>query len=652
MATSTAAMASSVVSTSHLLTKLRSLMQVSSVGTVHAYIVPSGDAHLSEYIADCDMRRQFISKFTGSAGTAIITLDKAALWTDGRYHLQASQQLDLKNWILMKDGLPDTPTQGDWLRDVLEPGSKVGVDPHLLSHDTWKNLSKGLKMQNITLVAVKENLVDQIWADKSVLQPSVDTERPQRPCNKLINLDLSLTGKSWETKVTELREELKKKKAGSVVLTALDEIAWLLNLRGSDIDFNPVFFAYCVVTMENVYLFIDKPKLTPDIEQSLRASHVPLNSSLSKQDDNQMCVKVLPYESIIDYLTNYLVPNERSFIWVSNRSSAAIVSSIPREKRYLAPCPVTKQKAIKNEVEVEHMRQCHIRDAAALCEYLAWLEETIEMHPDGNDQLWEIEGATYLENCRRQQDKFMGLSFPSISASGPNGAIIHYHPESATRRRIGKNELYLIDSGAQYLDGTTDVTRTVHFGEPSAKERECFTMVLKGHIQLALAVFPRLVKGNQLDGFARRTLWSQGLDYLHGTGHGVGMFLNVHEGPSSISPRMSPDDPGLESGHILSNEPGYYEPNSFGIRIENLVVTRKAETKYNFNNQGFLRFETITCVPIQQKMIDVNFLTDEEIDWLNSYHSQCMELVGAHLDKTNKPKVKEWLLRETRKLSR
>lgn len=643
--------AASVPSTAHLLAKLRSLMQVSSVGCVHAYIVPSGDAHQSEYIAECDMRRQFISKFTGSAGTAVITLDKAALWTDGRYHLQASQQLDPKNWILMKDGLPDTPTQSDWLKDVLKPGSKVGADPHLLSHDAWKTLSKGLKGQNITLIAIRENLIDQVWTDKSILQ-AVDSERPSRPCNKLINLSLELTGKSWETKVIELRQELTKKKAGSIVLTALDEVAWLLNLRGSDIDFNPVFFAYCIVTMNDIYLFIDKTKLTAEIEQSLKISHVTPDTAIEDKQEQGMSVKVMPYDSVIDFLSHKLVPQESSFIWVSNRSSEAVVSSIPREKRYLAACPVTKQKAIKNETEVEHMRQCHIRDAAALCEYLAWLEATIESNPNGNDQLWEIEGAAYLERCRRQQDRFMGLSFPSISASGPNGAIIHYHPEQASRRPIGKKEIYLIDSGAQYLDGTTDVTRTVHFGEPSAKERECFTSVLKGHIQLALAVFPRLIKGSQLDGFARRSLWSQGLEYLHGTGHGVGMFLNVHEGPSSISPRTSPDDPGLEAGQILSNEPGYYESGEFGIRIENLVVTRKAETKYNFNNQGFLKFDTITLVPIQLKMIDVNLLTDEEIDWLNSYHATCYELVGRHLDKTNKPEVKQWLARETRKLTR
>lgn len=630
--------------TGHLLKKLRSLMQASSVGCIHAYIVPSGDAHQSEYIAECDMRRQFISKFTGSAGTAVITLDKAALWTDGRYHLQASKQLDLSNWILMKDGLPDTPTQGDWLKDVLKSGNKVGVDPLLISHDAWKRLSKDLRNRDITLVAVKENLIDQVWEDKAILLET-DLLRPARPCNKLITLDSTITGKDWTTKIQELRKELNKKKAGAVILTALDDIAWLLNLRGSDIDYNPVFFAYCTVTMNDVTLFIDKAKLTPEVEQSLKACY-------GECPQNELCVKISPYDSIIDYVNETLVLNEKQLIWISSGSSEAIISSIPRNQRCLQPSPVTQAKAIKNNVEIQNMRNCHIRDAAALCEYLAWLEETILANPDGHASLWEIPGADYLENCRKQQEHFMGLSFPSISASGPNGAIIHYHPTEATRRPIGKNEMYLIDSGAQYLDGTTDVTRTVHFGEPTAKERECFTRVLKGHIQLAMAVFPRLVKGNSLDSFARQFLWSQGLDYLHGTGHGVGMFLNVHEGPSSISPRGSPDDPGFEAGQILSNEPGYYEDGAFGIRIENLVVTQKAETRYNFNQLGFLKLDTITLVPIQLKMIEVNLLTEDEVNWLNNYHATCRELVGQHLDKMGKQNVKKWLIKETEKISR
>lgn len=620
-------------------------MQATSSGIVNAYIVPSGDAHQSEYLADCDMRRSFISKFTGSNGTAVITLNQAALWTDGRYHLQASQELDPAVWTLQKDGLPDTPTITEWLRDSLKPGNVVGVDPFLISHETWKRISKELRASSIQLVAVDENLIDMVWQDETVLDKAHDKVKPARPCNPLISLDINIAGKDWATKVKELRAEMEKKKTGSLILTALDDIAWLLNLRGSDIDFNPVFFAYCIVTMSDVILFIDDKKLTPEVEKAISAVKGPTG-------DSNGGVRILPYDNIIEFVTNKLVPSETKLVWISNRSSEALVSRIPKLKRYLVPSPVTKQKAIKNEIEVQNMKNCHVRDSAALCEYLAWLEETIEANPNGHQDLWEIQGATYLENCRRQQEKFMGLSFPSISAVGSNGSIIHYHPTEASRKPISKAELYLIDSGAQYLDGTTDVTRTVHFGQPSKKEVDCFTYVLKGHIQLALSVFPRLAKGYALDAFARRVLWSQGLDYFHGTGHGVGMFLNVHEGPASISPRGSPDDPGLEAGWILSNEPGYYEDGVFGIRIENLVVTRKAETQYNFKNQGFLKFESLTLVPIQSKLVDVNLLTDEELKWLNEYHEECRSIVGAHLDKTGKENVKKWLIKETEKLVR
>lgn len=620
-------------------------MQLSSAGCIHAYIVPSGDAHQSEYIADCDARRKFISKFSGSNGTAIITLNKAALWTDGRYHLQASNQLDLTNWLLMKDGLPDTPTQADWLKDVLAAGNKVGVDPFLISHDSWKKLSKDLRSRDITLVPVQENLVDQVWQDSATLLPS-DTPRPAKPSNKLIHLNVNITGKEWTTKVTELRDELKKKKCTAIVLTALDDIAWLLNLRGSDIDFNPVFFAYCVVTVTRVVLFIDKEKLTPDVERSIAACHGECPSP------DVLCVQIKPYEDILCYIQQSMVSSAGDLVWLSGGSSEAIVASIPRQQRFLQASPVTKAKAIKNEVEVQNMKNCHVRDAAALCEYLAWLEQMVAKHPDGHEQLWEISGADYLEACRKQQENFMGLSFPSISSSGPNGAVIHYHPEEATNRPIGKKEMYLIDSGAQYLDGTTDVTRTVHFGKPDEREIESFTLVLKGHIQLAQAIFPRLIKGSQLDTMARQHLWRYGLDYLHGTGHGVGLFLNVHEGPSSISPRMSPDDPGIVAGQILSNEPGFYEDGKYGIRIENLVVTQPCDTQYNYNNRGYLKFETITLVPIQASLIDVSLLSDEELQWLNHYHERCRDVVGTHLDKMGKKEAKEWLERATKELTR
>lgn len=633
-----------------LLEKLRNLMQRSSSGPISAYIVPSGDAHQSEYVADCDSRRTFISNFSGSAGTAIVTSDKAALWTDGRYFLQAGKELDANNWILMKDGLQETPSFSDWLKTELKPGTQVGVDPYLITNDSWRRLSKELRTNSISLVGVKENLIDIIWEDSSVVELGKKI-RPKRPANDIINLDFEIHGKEWPDKVKTLRDELSKKKAETIILTNLDDVAWLLNLRGSDIDFNPLFFAYCIVDMSNVYLFVNSDQLKEPARASINAKICDVNDVFDKNSNEVEHVKVFPYDSIDKFVINHVVP-KKTKVWISSRSSEALVSLVPKEFRVLLPSPVTNKKAIKNDIEIDNIKNCHVRDGAALCEYLAWLEATIEANPEGHASLWEIQGADYLENCRKVQERFVGLSFPTISSSGPNGAIIHYHPSEETRRPISKQELYLVDSGAQYLDGTTDVTRTVHFGEPTGKQRECFTRVLKGHIQLAMAIFPRLIKGNSLDSFARQSLWSQGLNYLHGTGHGVGMFLNVHEGPSSISPKGNPDDPGLEAGQILSNEPGYYEDGEFGIRIESLVVTRKAETKYNFNNTGFLKFETITFAPIQLKMIDANLLTNDEIAWLNEYHKTCRELVGAHLKKTNKLNVLEWLNKETRELVR
>lgn len=638
------AVASKAPSTKHLLTKLRALMQTSSGGQLSAYIVPAGDSHQSEYIADCDARRAFISKFNGSAGTAIITQEAAALWTDGRYFLQASQQLDPDCWTLMKDGLPGTLTQSEWLRSVLKGGSKVGVDPCLIPRESWKKLGKELKSCSIELVAVGENLIDCVWQDKETLVPGVDKPRPPQPQNKVFSLPLSITGASWQSKIAELREELEKKKATAIIITNLDDIAWLFNLRGSDIDYNPVFFSYSIVSLDKIYLFVEKSKLS-DKELEI------LNAKNPESSINDILVTILPYESIFSHIKNELVAKEQGLIWVSERSSQAIYSSVPKSRIVSYANPIAAKKAIKNEVEIKNMKHAHVKDAAALVEYLAWLENQINTKPEKHESLFEISAADYLEECRKKQENFMGLSFPSISSSGKNGAIIHYKPDENSNSPILKNEMYLIDSGAHYLEGTTDVTRTVHFGEPSDYEKECFTRVLKGHIQLALAKFPSKFKGCSLDGFARRALWEVGLDYNHGTGHGVGMFLNVHEGPISISPRYHPDDTGLNVGNILSNEPGYYEDGKFGIRIENLIVVKEAELRYNFQNRGFLEFETITLVPIQLKLIKTDMLSKDEIKWLNEYHKVCRERVGAYLDKLGKKAARVWLDKETVEIS-
>ncbi|KAI1305957.1 Xaa-Pro aminopeptidase 1 [Halotydeus destructor] len=618
-----------VRSPTQLVKRLRTLMKNSHYvpETVHAYIIPSGDSHQSEYIAACDARRSFVSGFDGSAGTAIVTLEEAGLWTDGRYHLQAERQLD-PSWLLMKEGLSETPTMSDWLCKQLPPNSRVGADPFLLSGDTWNKMSKELDECGHSLVAVDKNLVDLVWDD-----------RPPPPSAPIVPLAIRYTGKSWQDKMTETREEMAKKNASALVITALDEVAYLFNLRGSDIDYNPVFFAYGVLTRENIYLFVDDTKLTP-----LSRKHLQLDVPVNQQSG--MCIELRPYKMVKDFLKWLVSQEPTGKIWISNKSSFALVSIIPESRRVSAPNPVLLRKAIKNQVELDCMRRAHIKDAVALCEFFAWLEEELNK----GQEVTEISAADKLEEFRKTQEDYMGLSFDTISSSGPNGAIIHYSPTEATNRVITKDEMFLCDSGGQYCDGTTDVTRTMHFGAPSDYQKECFTRVVKGHIALARQVFPNKTTGNRLDAIARQHLWQVGLDYGHGTGHGVGMYLNVHEGPTSIGFRPAPDDPGLQEGMILSNEPGYYEDGSFGIRIESLVAVEKAESKYNFRNQGFLAFDTITLVPIQTKLLDPTLLTRDEVEWLDKYHETCRDIVGAALEEQGRKAGLSWLLRETQSL--
>ncbi|XP_054167051.1 xaa-Pro aminopeptidase 1-like [Oppia nitens] len=618
-----------IKNTGNVLKRLRSLMKNSSYvsDSIHAYIVPSADAHGSEYIASCDARRAFISGFDGSAGTAIITSKDALLWTDGRYFLQAEKQLD-HNWTLMKDAIPGTPTQAEWLCKNLSPGSRVGVDPFVISFETWRQLANQLDSAGHTLVPINDNLVDEVWDN-----------RPPPPNKSVEPLQLVFTGKSWIEKIVEIRQEMVAKETTALILTALDEIAWLFNLRGSDIDFNPVFFAYSVITIDNIYLFIDENKLSPEASK-----HLHIDVSAINHQTHGSNIELRPYKMIKEFL-KWMISQIQGKIWISQKSSCSLVSLVPESRRVDSLSPIQLKKAIKNSVEIEGMKRAHIKDAVALCEFFAWLEEEVS-----NGDVDEISAANKLEQFRREQEDFVGLSFETISASGPNAAIIHYRSTEETNRQITKDEIYLCDSGAQYKDGTTDVTRTIHLGTPSSFEKECFTRVFKGHIALATSTFPQLVKGNVLDTCARKALWDVGLDYLHGTGHGVGMFLNVHEGPMGISYRPYPDDPGLVEGMILSNEPGFYEDDKFGIRIENLVLIKKANTKYNYRNRGYLTFETITLVPIQTKLLEPSLLTSEEIVWLDNYHQTCRDIVGKALEEQGKGSALQWLLRETQSL--
>ncbi|XP_066598684.1 xaa-Pro aminopeptidase ApepP isoform X2 [Prorops nasuta] len=612
------------------LSKLREMMAAVPVGGtkgkgIDALIVTMQDQHESEYLRDRDKRIRFISGFSGSSATAVITPSKALFWTSGRYYIQALDQLDpAEEWILMKEGLLDTPTKETWLLNNLSPKSIVGTDPNLICNSEWEYLSSTLNSGGHSIVPLSENLIDKVWGDE---QPTDETY--------IINSHpIQFSGKSAGEKVQLTREAMESVGATILVITALDDIAYLLNLRGSDIPCNPVFFAYVILTLEELHLFINASKLSEAAQQQLVAEKVnPVYH---------------PYKDIYKVLNQIASScTEKDKIWLSSNSSYAIHRECEKAKKHVAMLPVCFMKAVKNQVEIDGMKSSHTRDSVALVKYFAWLEDKIK----SGEYITEISGAAQLEKFRSEQDHYIGLSFPTISSVGAHGAIIHYIPTSATDVQITDKEVYLCDSGAQYLDGTTDVTRTMHFGEPSNFEKETFTRVFKGQYQLSTAIFPNKMKGCLLDTLARSHLWKVGLNYLHGTGHGVGSYLCVHEIVSGISWQLYPNDPGVQAGMFLSNEPGYYEDEKFGIRLENVELVVKANTPYNYLGQDYLTFETMTLVPIQTKMLDVSLLTEDEIKYLNDYHAKCYKTLAPFLQGPKNAQALQWLKKETTQLT-
>ncbi|KAI0258993.1 Creatinase/aminopeptidase [Gloeopeniophorella convolvens] len=597
------AIGTQTVDTSGRLAALRKLM---GERNIDAYIVPSEDQHFSEYPAACDERRGFISGFNGSAGIAVVTKENAYLFTDGRYFLQAEHQLD-NNWTLMRQGLPDVPTWQDFVtKNVTKPAS-AGIDPVLITATDAKSFTE-------TNFSFTENLVDEVWG----------SARPARPKNTVFALDVKYAGQALTAKLTHVRQELEKQKARALTVTMLDEIAWLFNLRGSDIDFNPVFFAYAVVTPDHALLFVDPAQVGDDVRTHL-GQEVELRS----------------YDAFFPYLKELgsdLQAGQK--VLIGDKASVAVAEAIGQSHITIARSPVADLKAIKNATEVEGFRRSHIRDGSALIRYFAWLEEQLNQ----GVELSESQGADQLEKFRSELSLFKGLSFTTISSTGPNGAIIHYSPDPNDCAIIRKDQIYLCDSGAQFLDGTTDVTRTLHFGTPTGEERRAFTRVLQGHIAIDTAVFPNGTSGYIIDTWARRYLWRDGLDYRHGTGHGVGHFLNVHEGPQGIGTRIAYNSTPLKPGMTVSNEPGYYADGRFGIRIENVVVVREAQTPNNFGNKGFLGFEHVTLAPIGRNLVDVSLLSADERAWVDAYHKEVWEKVAPLL--ANDPRAKAWLERE------
>lgn len=624
------------------LAALRALM-ASQPTALAAYIVPTADAHNSEYIAPVDGRREWLSGFTGSAGTALVTASHALVWTDGRYYTQFEKEVDLTLWTLMKQSLPDTPSMEKWLATNLTAGAVVGVDPHTITRDEWTPIETTLAKAKMQFIPVDVNLVDKT-------REEMRDPPPKRPHNSIMPLPVKYTGKTSGEKIEELREKMTEKKAAALVITALDEVAYTLNLRGSDIEYNPVFFSYLIITPSSVMLFWGDGRLPSDVTDHLSGEGV------INLEGHPYCQVVKRLEELAKEIADS--GDGVNSIWLSSDSSEAIHRAASGKAVLEKPLdlisevsPVALAKLTKNNVELEGFRKCHIRDGVAVIRFFRWLHDQV----NSGNQLTEIQAADKLLEFRKDEADFMGPSFGTIAGAGANGAIIHYSPSrDGEQANIGKDDMFLLDSGGQYRDGTTDITRTRHMsGNASAEQRDAFTRVLKGQIMVGSALFPKGVKGNTLDSFARKALWDVGLDYAHGTGHGVGHFLNVHEGPSGVSWRPYPHDPGLRPGQILSNEPGYYKVGAFGIRHEDLVeiveVNKSSDHPKaknllgDYDGRGVLGFNTLTLVPNQRESIDTKLLDDFELSYINAYHKRVLGALGPVLEARGLNEDLEWL---------
>ncbi|EMG51137.1 FRA1 putative Xaa-Pro aminopeptidase FRA1 [Candida maltosa Xu316] len=624
------------VNTSGRLESLRKEMKKHDLGV---YIVPSEDQHQSEYVSPYDQKRSFISGFSGSAGIAIITRDlnsvgetfegTAALSTDGRYFTQAVNELDF-NWILLKQGAKDEPNWKEWtvkqaIQLSLDSGAdvKIGVDARLITYKLYqeiqslitKELAKTPKAK-AELVPVAENLVDNIWEKFE--------ELPASSLGKISKLDISFTGKSVEDKLQEVRKQIKDD-IGGIVVSSLDEIAWLLNLRGSDIEYNPVFYSFVILTPDTATLYIGKDRLSEDIVESLQKAGVSIESYDSF------------YSSLSTISQKIAESNKKTF--VPDNANWEVVRNL-KSQFSQGLSPVEDLKAIKNQTELEGAKIAHLKDGRALIKFFAWLEDQVI---DKQELIDEIEADEKLTEFRKEEDNFVGLSFATISASGANGAVIHYKPEKGQCITINPSKMYLNDSGSQFLEGTTDTTRTVHFDTPTKDEIRNYTLVLKGNVALSTLKFPENTTGNLIDSIARQYLWKYGLNYAHGTSHGVGAYLNVHEGPIGIGPRPNAAAYALKAGNLISNEPGYYQEGDYGIRIENMMFIK--ESNLQSNGKTFLEFETVTKVPYCRRLIDVSLLNDEEIAWINEYHAGIWKDLHQSFDKHSI--TYKWLKRET-----
>jgi Xaa-Pro aminopeptidase len=593
--------------------RLAALRQQLKEDRLDGFVVPLTDEHMSEYVGSYAQRLAWLTGFQGSAGSAVVLPEEAAIFTDGRYTIQVRQQVSPTEWSYQS--VPETSV-AKWLQENAPNGARIGYDPWLHTADWVKQATKSLAAKGAELVAVKRNPIDAVWAD-----------RPEPSKARLIVQSEELAGKSSAEKRHEMADWLVKEGADAAVLAALDSIAWTFNVRGADVTHTPVALAYALVNADGTAdLFTESEKVGEDV-----AKHLGNGVRLHERDAFEPYLKSLSGKLIA-------VDPERSVAAISQALEQGGARILSRRD------PAVLPKAIKNAVEVAGHEAAQARDGAAVSRFLRWVETEA---PKGG--LDEIIASDKLEALRHEHGDLRDLSFDTISAYGPNGALPHYKGTAESNLPFKPGTLYLVDSGGQYQDGTTDITRTVPIGEPTAEMIDRFTRVLKGHIAIATALFPKGTRGSQLDSFARRPLWEAGLDYAHGTGHGVGAFLAVHEGPQRISPvgsSQSGGDEPLQAGMILSNEPGYYKAGEYGIRIENLVLV--VDKEIEGADKEMLGFDTLTFVPIEPALIDVSMLSDRELDWLNDYHAEVLAKIGPQLSGEDKA----WLERQCAPLSR
>lgn len=584
--------------------RIAALREAMKQHKIDAYIIPTSDPHMSEYPADCWKYREWISGFTGSAGTVIITADKAGLWTDSRYFLQASTQLEGTGIELFKMMLPETPTIPEFLTHELKEGQTVGLNGETYSLADARSLEKALAEKEIKL-NTNASLIDPIWK-----------ERPAIPEAPMFEMPIELSGKSTEDKLIDINKMLHKAGADCTILSALDEVAWTFNIRGTDVAYNPVVISYAFVSEKESVLFMNPKKIPAEIAEHLKKEGVTLAD----------------YGMLATFLSR--LPEQTRVFIDSKRTNVAIYNALPKSSILIeGTSPANHLKSIKNETEIKGFRNAVLKDGIAMTKFYFWLEKMLK----AGEKVTELSAAAKLTALRSEQPQYVMDSFASISSYGPHGAVVHYSPTPETDTELKTDSLYLLDSGAQYLDGTTDITRTIALcDEPSEQMKKDFTRALKGTIGIAKCKFPAGIRGCLIDAFARKALWDAGINYLHGTCHGIGHCLNVHEGPQSI--RMEENPVILEPGMVMSDEPAMYRPGEYGIRTENMILIREdSETEFG----KFLGFETLTLCYIDTKLVIPSMLSVREHAWLNKYHQMVYDLVSPHLTEEEKAWLKE-----------